>query len=171
MITIDPGIGGTSLVFWKEGKVRRVKTLISSRKKDRKTWKKRVHFLFSIFEKELEKIKNEDKIEKIVMEMPYTAFSGRKTIVANEKQTVVKLALLSGGLWSICLKYTENFQWIKVQEWKGQLNKEITKKRVIEKLNGKELIHEEMVNHPLILPLTEHDYDALGIGLYLLGLF
>ena len=174
IVTIDPGIGGTALICWRNEKISDVFTITSPKDKINNTWEKRVEHLFIGFENYLKRLnKYLGKIDKIIMEKPYTAFSGRKSVVANEKQTIVKLSLLTGGLWSISKKFTKNFEFLEVQKWKGQLDKEKTKNRVSKTLFNKkrDMSHKDLVMNLLYFPLNDHEYDAIGMGLFKMGLF
>lgn len=154
MITIDAGIGGTGVAVWEGGRFYEVNCISITTKK---SWQDRCDLLCI----EVEKLIDRHKIifDLIAIEKPFVAMSG-KCLASAQSGDVIKLTLLAGRLWQLCWHYCNQFQWVTVQEWKGQLPKKITEKRVIKRLP-------QLSEYQL----TDHEFDALGIGLYLLERF
>lgn len=93
----------------------------------------------------------------------YPAFFGSEGgQVAARSGSLVKLAVVVGTLYGVCLDWGIAFRPVGVNEWKGNLSKEIVKAR-IEKILGSSALAD--------LRPKEHAWDAIGIGLYCRGKF
>jgi hypothetical protein len=69
-------------------------------------------------------------------------------------------------LVSLCNQYKTEFHDVKVSSWKGQLPKELVIDRI------KDFYRKQDAGLKLLsMSLDGNDWDALGIGLYLQGLF
>jgi len=154
MLTIDAGIGGTGIAVWLYGKYYEIDCVSITAKG---SWEHRCDLLLI----EVEKILAYHAItfDLIAIEKPFVAMSG-KCLASAQSGDVIKLALLAGRLWQLCWHWCDHFRWVTVQEWKGQLPKKITEHRVNKRLP-------QLSQYQL----TDHEYDALGIGLYLLEEF
>jgi len=75
-----------------------------------------------------------------------------KSRTAAARQDTIKLAYLVGAYYAICSRNKVNALILTAREWKGQLSKEATAKRV-------ERIFKQKIFH------SEHVIDAIAIGL------
>jgi len=73
-----------------------------------------------------------------------------------------KLSYMCGVLGGLCWYMKTEFIPIPVSRWKGQLPKEIVKKRIIKRL-GRTTCRQ--------LNIRTHGWDAVGVGLYAKGFF
>jgi len=154
MMTIDVGIGGTGVAIWEGDRFYNVNCISITEKK---SWETRCDLLLIQLEKILKR--HAITFSLIAVEKPYIAFSG-KSLASASSGDVIKLALLAGRVWQLCWFWCEEFQWVSVQEWKAQLPKKITEHRVLKRLP-------QLSKYKL----TDHEFDALGIGLHLMGRF
>lgn len=95
-------------------------------------------------------------IDAVVIERP-ESWGAYKSMASSRSGSLQMLTLLVGALtqWALTQAIAENVKLIKVSQWKGQLPKHITKKRMEQKYSKKFK--------------TDHEADAVGIGDYYLG--
>jgi Holliday junction resolvasome RuvABC endonuclease subunit len=152
ILSIDPGVdtgyalwtrNGRSWAFIKAGEWK------GSRKNH---WEAKLDYCVRSF---IDTIRNEE-IAFVVIEQPFQAFNA-----ANESQSIVKLCILAGAYLGAlaAINTVCAYKLVQVQEWKGQLPKEICHRRIRK-----------------LLPRLDKKYshntmDAIGIGLHLLGEF
>jgi hypothetical protein len=142
LFTIDPGIAGTGWAYFIHGKLRYHGVLTPPTKL---TWQEKSNWI-------VRQLKNlAPKNGVVCVEQP-ALFGGAKGSVTASSGSLVKLTLLVGRIMQEL-----NAEGIEVREWKGQLPKAVVEKRI-----------------RVILPnctAKSHDWDAIGIGLYKLGVF
>lgn len=144
MLTIDPGISGTGWALWSGWVL--IKTGIIT-PPDALSWESKMTFVMGALKNIIE---HYDFIE-VHVELP-KQFGGVRGMATSGKGSLTKLTLLVGAIMF-------NFQAkpVPVNDWKGQLPKEVVEKRVKD-----------------ILPKCKaksHAIDAVGIGLYIQGRF
>lgn len=100
-------------------------------------------------------------VVRVYCELP-AFFEGATGHAAAAKGDVVKLAYLVGVYAGICHARGVVFSPVPVIEWKGQLSKEIVARRIVKKIGRTAQDGQEF--HADI-------WDAVGIGLYVKGLF
>lgn len=144
-LTVDPGIIGTGYAVWA-----RDWSLISwgqiQPRKDR-TLEQRSSLILSTLKMLIMKY----TAMELYIEYP-AVFSGKLGIAIAKRGDIVKLAFVTGIICGISWK---RFNLVPVNKWKGQLPKEVVKKR----------INKIFPNYVL----KDHEYDAVGLGLYLRG--
>jgi len=100
---------------------------------------------------------------KIYIEFP-AKFSGVKGDMVAGKGDLVKLTYFVGiliGRFTATKKWCKSWELIEVVKWKGQMPKEAVIKR-IKRIYSKKVLKKEITNHA---------WDAVGLGLYLKGDF
>ncbi len=153
-ISVDPGLE-TGLAFWKGDQLIRFESLRS-----------RPHFDWNV--------RCNSTIGQIVVAVarryPYTEFyieepaymPGAAHGAVAAGGALVKLSILSGRIFeSLQCARTPLAEgtWVPVRKWKGTLPKSIC----VDRIRRKMPMHFE--------PTTSHAWDAIGIGLYVLGEF
>lgn len=98
----------------------------------------------------------------VVCEFPqiYNARTSRA-----DPNDMLKIAALAGG----AMAYRSDSVAVTPAEWKGQETKEITERRVRERLSNKELLIVEQYLETLAKRLHNNVWDAVGIGLWACG--
>lgn len=96
----------------------------------------------------------------MVYEMPMFI---AKAAAANARQDIIKLTLLAGSIDGHCRVKMMSTSPIPINSWKGQMEKTMMNDRVRRRYAShfKEELPEKM---------TTHSLDAIGIGMYILGL-
>ncbi len=119
-------------------------------------WQERCRLMADRFDSQLYSF---TAIERAVIEKPFIALEG-KCLQAAKKQDVIKLTLVTGRIWQAIHSHFGNVaEFVDVMTWKGQMSKALTERRVKKRLPG--------------LPegISDHQVDAVGIGLWALGKF
>ncbi len=103
-------------------------------------------------------------IDHVYIEQPLFIGGAVGRAVAS-KGDLVKLTLVAGAIWGVinCARPNAQVHWVPVEEWKGQLKKDTVIKR-LKRVCGWEGIGYDNVK-------TDHEWDAIGIGLHAQGLF
>ena len=147
VMCVDPGNNGTGIAIWNEFKKENLPVHVKSY--SRKTFDDYMVLLAEL-------IKEYD-VEKVYIEQAaYHGTGSVKGQAAAAKGDLIKLAELIGGFRAICYLSESYVELVPVIKWKGQLPKEVVKKRILKVWEG--------------CTATNHDWDAVGIGFYLLGL-
>jgi Holliday junction resolvasome RuvABC endonuclease subunit len=97
-------------------------------------------------------------VKEVACEMPAFHQSAGGMVVARSG-SLIKLSLLVGCLMGQVQAYGKKFNGVEVAKWKGQLSKQLVAHRVRHTLRGDERCAQ----------WTDHEYDAVGIGLYVRG--
>lgn len=145
ILTIDPGISGTGwAVFSKQFVTPIAHGIIYPKEKE---ISKKFNYIVSYLQLIVKKM----GVRQVYIEFPsyFQSAGGRVTAASG---ALVKLSNLVGAIM-----FALEAKPIKVAQWKGQLPKEVVIKRIKK-----------------ILPnckAKSHDWDAIGIGLYVLGRF
>lgn len=153
-LSVDPGIGGTGVAYWKEGQLLKATTL-RPKYVPNSSWEKNVTNISSQFAQ----LVASSEAELAIFEAP-VFFSGAGRVVA-ESGDLCKLAMLCGMYIYIVGDLQISYQLITPAHWKGQLPKKVAATR-IEKEMGRDFPTERLSNHAV---------DAIGIGLWHLGRF
>lgn len=146
IVTVDPGLGGTGYAVWNEKwKLLDHGVVVS---KEKENWgHKAVEIAF-----QLSGLLPEDFT--LYIELPELHQSPGGMVTARSG-ALVKLAWFTGFLSSYLMPLKFNF--VTPTSWKGQLPKTVVKERIKKILPN--------------LKARSHDWDAVGIGLYLKGDF
>lgn len=147
IMTIDPGIAGTGWAIFDNDTLEYSGVLTPPKALD---WQHKMNWLI-ISLKLIATKKLPGKKIKIYVEMP-AMFGSAKGQVTASSGALVKLTLLVG---QIMREFSAEV--LPVNEWKGQLSKQIVEKRVKDFLPG--------------CTAKSHAIDAIGMGLYLTGRF
>lgn len=151
VLTVDPGLGGTGIVYWLNFDLPHPqwgKVLHS--KHTRNHWIYRANSIVDQFKREIEPITG-----LVVIENQSMWDSSEAAFASARKGDIVKLAQLTGMMMKVALDAEMEVHLISPMNWKGQLPKRTVHSR-IRKILGKKY--------------REHEADAIGIGLHLQGL-
>lgn len=153
ILGIDPGLSGTGWAVLDDGG-NLVLSGVLNFTSGKEEWQKRA----IKYGKVVGEICKVAMVDLVGIEYPAFFNSAGGTMVAK-KGDLLKLTFLVGIIYS----YVRRHQGIKVllvpvNEWKGQLPKEIVVMRIIRKLGKKQT-----------KKLKSHDWDATGIALHLSG--
>lgn len=154
VISIDPGITGTGLAIWDyPTKTIKHTEVITVPSRDNKiSWEIRSELVlrqcWSVFESYRPQI--------IYCERPTYFATTEKGLKSAGDKAFEKLVFFTGSLWGLAI--TQNIMWnfIEIQDWKGQMSKEIVIARLDKKFPNN--------------TFKTHVYDAVGIGLFALKL-
>lgn len=151
-ITIDPGLQGTGFAIWSSSKHKlALHGSISPRNKKAPVELRALE----LSERLVQLSKEYDLIETVYFELP-ASWGG----VSDKSQAVVKLTLAAGILvGTMCRVYGCGAKAVPVADWKGQLPGDICCQRVATKMGW------------AVSEYSDHDLDAVGIGLYIQGRF
>jgi len=156
VLTIDPGLGGTGVVAWDmndwHNDLRSMNFQIQRFNMHTKEWTIGSADIVA----DLKRWAHKMNVVKMYVEFPQ-AFQSAVGQSAINRGDIFKLSFLIGCIRG-AFPYAA-FEPVRVVDWKGQLPKEICIKRI------KRLIPPEK------WPKSTHEYDAIGIGLYLKGKF
>jgi len=89
----------------------------------------------------------------VAIELP-KQWSVYKSKMAAKKGILIHLGFLAGAIYEWAHEYGAETRLVTVNEWKGQVSKEITKRKVRERYG--------------VEPDTDHECDAIGIADYIL---
>lgn len=153
-ISVDPGSEGTGVALF--GPLTDTPKVIQNLNSSHKEWNKKCDEICYKFKAFLKFHVPYSLGLKIFCEQPqfFESFIG---LTAAKGQTPIKLTVLFGRLWQISTDIGIDFIPVKINDWKGQMNKQQTATRV------SYLIKQEYK--------TTHETDAVGIGLFIKGLF
>ena len=146
-ITIDPGVRGTGVALWIPQAKEPVKTyLFEPYAKD--AWSVRLGYICDRLEDCLYK----NKPKEAIIEQPVFMRS-REGIGSAASGNLVKLAMIAGALFRVCLDYGCDTNTVFPARWKGRRSKDTVEtaiRKILPNLKAK--------NHNVI--------DAVGIGLW-----
>lgn len=154
MVSVDPGVTGTGVAVWKNHTLYASLTLHSYKEE----WEERAFEIADQFFKEIEPYKP----GIVILEKPSFMAGVGGTMVARSGD-LVKLCMLTGMLIHAARQTNCLVKLVLPTQWKGQLPKDVTKKRVLDILG---------INHQTMnLKHSDHAFDAVGIGLWQQGRF
>ena len=154
LLTVDIGYN-TGFAYWTDSSPENVKTgVIIEAKKDKEMKKIDRLYKMSI---QFRNVIAFYKPKRVVFESVNLWGGSDKSQTSASQGYLFDLSSLLGMYTLIAKNYKCDVHWVSVQEWKGTLSKEATR-YWIEKLTNKKYS-------------SEHINDAIGIGLYLQGIF
>lgn len=162
IITVDPGTAGLGIAVWDRVEWEVVYSLNIKQKRELlQTLTPIKHFTKTFKEKEkyfhwFDELLITYNCSIVYCEKPAYMGSSDKGQMVAESGRLVTLALHVGGLRAIAWTRACSFHLIDVATWKGTLSKAIVQERILR-----------------VWPECQaksHDWDAIGIGMYLLGL-
>lgn len=155
VMTIDPGLNGTGLAIWDSSSFQKcktppypIKTLVI--KKNGSDWRQKVYF----YSLNILRLAETYKTDRVYIEDPQYFDSGKGQMVAR-KQDLKKLVYLVGYMDCMLSGSEIEVNLVSIMKWKGQMPKDVIHRRVLKYLPD--------------LQVRSHDVDAVGIGLYILG--
>jgi len=149
-LAIDPGSEGTGLALWLLGKGPYTTKILDYAGH---TWEEKCDYICMQLRYE---IKQREWLRCIYCEQPQymSTFKGHTSATSG---SLYKLCTLFGRFWEISISLNKKFFPVEIPKWKGQLDKQKVKIRVDNILPGNDY--------------KSHAIDAVGIGLYVKGLF
>ena len=159
LIAIDPSVNSTGIAVWRwlDGRGTRVPVETHLWKPKARLWTERLGMLARLFN-ELITSYSVHKITTIC-ELPQV-FDSAKGHAAAAKGDTVKLSSAVGAFLGIAALHGQVIVTVPVIRWKGQLPKDVVKRRII-RILGKEFCNDYRAD----------EWDAIGIGLWHMGLF
>lgn len=154
LMAIDPGLQGTGYAIWNTNK----KTapyrvgVLNGGKGD---WQTRVDRIALA----IRKLCREENVDRIICEM-MEHYNTASSQMAWSKGDLQRTMFLIGTLHGVTRKQVPYFRLVTPREWKGQLPKSVTIQRVEKALTAKQCRN---------LGIKTHAWDAVGIGLWHLG--
>lgn len=148
-LSVDPGIRGTGYALW-DGKLLKRTGIFASRSED---WLEAGGQVAS----QLHQFACKERVEAVYCEFPAYFQSAGAQVVARSG-SLVKLAWFVGFLSALFITGFKTFRFVEVNEWKGQLPKDVVELR-IRKIMGEKVTKK----------FKTHIWDAVGIGLYVHG--
>lgn len=160
-MSIDPGFTGTGYAIWKRETFDKLEPPIASGsivvRTDKLWWIDASHAadtLISLCQRYC--------VYNVYAELPKFMETAGAGLSAARDGDLVKLTTLFGIIAGrLCDNRVRIFTPVPVQEWKGNMPKDICNQRILGRFNG------------TWKPVTKttHEVDAVGIGLYVKGLF
>ncbi len=163
MISIDPGVE-VGWALWDKKRWNKlvspvrvgiIKPRISSGLEKFANWQVRVESTMRQFTAILE---GTNQIEEAIIEYPQFFGSDATGQASARKGDLVKLAIACGMIGGTAYDRGIKIAWAAVKDWKGQLPKRIVENRIRELLG-------------LGVTYKDHEWDAVGIGLWSKGFF
>lgn len=154
-VTVDPGTIGIGVALFNTDIPNSIGPSFVDSIEDRsKDWEERLEVNLRFY-KHFLKLKHETKpLKAIFIERP-KYFESYKGQTAATSDALFKLIFAYGRIWQISTQFTSRVYAIPVNDWKGQLTKEHIISRIYQKIGRK---------------FKSHDADAVGMGLWLLGI-
>ena len=155
MLSIDPGLGGTGWAYWESRKHPTSVGIVRDTARDDLLTER----CYELCGKLWKAIPQHD-IPTVIIEMPQHMTN--RAGIAAQAGSVYKLAFLVGTISLYWRMGTSRATVHAIQpgEWKGQLPKDVVKRRIEQRL-GRATCRR--------LNIRSHAYDAVGIGLWALG--
>ena len=147
IITIDPGISGTGVALWDYNLFRRKHELCIplSHRSMAKYILSQIHSII---------VRN--SVVQGYMENQHYMDSGQGDVCARSG-ALVKLSQFAGQIIGVFNEHHLPIELVDVQKWKGTISKDLVKHRILKRIPD--------------CKATNHDWDAIGIGLYKMGRF
>jgi hypothetical protein len=157
-ITIDPGLGGTGWATWNRFERKRLTApndsgSIPAPSADLSMWR-RIDCILT----QIQMVCHRELVFEVIVECPQF-FEGGRGLAAARDGDLVSLSILAGAILAVATRKSESGHLVTVNEWKGNMSKELTRERVSSKLPDYRL----RTN-------TTHESDAVGLGLYVKGI-
>lgn len=172
-LSIDPGLSGTGLAVWDDqgteadwctlAPPKRVYSNINTyavHAPGEDGWPIRMANIVGQINHIYEHLEVRGRVHKVYIEWPH--FRGDEVgYTATSKGDIYKLSALIGGIMTITIhKFGGTVKLVPVTEWKGQLPKDIVTNRI------KNVLGNNVCEN---LRISQHGWDAVGIGLYTKG--
>lgn len=149
MLSVDPGIRGTGLaLFEQNNKYPKVVTCLTPEHKE--PWEKRFHWVCTMFEDFLIR----HRPGECYLEQPTFFAQSKEGLHAARSGDLVKLSMLAGALYWLAVANSIEVYTVLPSTWKWRNNKSKTHDKIRSLLPA------------LTKRYNEHEYDAIGIGLF-----
>lgn len=159
VLTIDPGLSGTGLAFWNEAEWNELvypRKALNIYARENSTWDVRANTLAAKFHSELELMHHGNhKTVRAAIEYPSVFSDTARSQASAKKGDMGKLFVIVGMYMEILRQWSIPVQLVPVNDWIGQLPKEVNQRRILERLPR--------------LGVVAHALDATGLGLHLKG--
>jgi hypothetical protein len=155
LMTIDPGLQGTGIAIWKDRRLVYT-TVLTSRGAESSDWIDRVNRIAV----QVQELAIEYHVREMVSEWMEMHQSARAQMMWKSGDFQRTLFLI-GTIYGLCEHFVVEFTTIPPSKWKGQLPKSVTINRV-KKILGPSI--------GARLGIETHAWDAVGIGLWHLGI-
>ena len=159
-VCIDPGIQGSGLAVFNGKDLMPAKTAVFKAKSVKETWINRASEIVDQLE---DFLLDNLSIKKAYIELPTFFTSAKGASCATGKNgddsDLVKLSVLIGRFYELFLGLKIEVEFIRVNDWKCQLPKEVVIQRISRRLKCS------------IDTFPNHAADAVGMGLWVLGVF
>lgn len=159
VLSVDPGLQGTGAAFFKKGFLWDATTLEVPSRYRMWDWPVRADYLVNLL-LDWSGVRNTILPDLVTVVVEYPGFQGgaarQMGWQTGDLQKLTYLVGLMSGRFYRC-----DFWPVPVPMWKGQLPKSVTEERI-----KKRLTKEEALN-----PISNHAWDAVGIGLWAMGRF
>lgn len=154
LMAIDPGLQGTGFAIWNDGTTpREVGVLRGPAGPD---WMKRVDAIAV----QVSDLVHRYKVKRIICEQ-MESYNTASSSMAWGKGDLQRTVFLIGTIHGMTRIRVKRFELVTPRVWKGQTGKQVTIHRVHKRL-GRETCRQ--------LGMKTHAYDAVGIGLWSMGL-
>lgn len=154
MLSIDPGVGGTGFAVWQRGKLTEAGTIHFDGNLIH--WEDKARDILLKFSSLL----RFHDVDDLVIEYP-SFMGGTGGHMVASSGDLVKLAVLTGMITGSAILQGVAVEPVPVGNWKGQLPKAVCVNRIKKILPAWALLGK----------LSDHAWDAIGIGLWKLGKF
>ena len=153
LVAIDPGSGGTGYAWGNTALPYPSEVGVVS--SSEKSWEKKAQEIVSETMSHIS-----DACDVLAVEYPFIAGIGRAGASAR-RGDVIKLALLAGG---IGFGFKGRTLWVPVQDWKGQMSKDLSTSRTRKRLRTLGAPGLDKLEN-----LADHAWDAVGIWMFVQG--
>lgn len=148
-LAIDPGLSGTGLARFTHGRLEQVYA-VNHTVGD---WTERLfEYTKSVF-----KVAEKYRVGACIIEYP-SLFQTSGGMTVARSGNLLKLTMLCGALFSVLELY--NPELLPVNTWKGNLKKDVVRRRI-----------KRLIPTPGDFTLNSHTWDAVGMGMHVLGKF
>lgn len=156
LMAIDPGLKGTGVAIWNpKSPVPLLAQVITSRGAESNDWIDRVNRVAV----QVQELAMEHSVRMIVCEMMEMHQSARAQMMWKAGDFQRTLVLI-GAIYGMTESFVVDFKLFPPSQWKGQLPKSVTIRRVQRAIG---------VKAALKLEIETHAWDAVGLGLWHMG--
>lgn len=166
-MTVDPGLGGTGWAAWTptiQQNRMPIKSGSISALSLQEEWQDRARCIAQ----ELQRMVEMYQVRKIFLELP-RYMEGGVGITAARRGDLIKLAITTGIIIGYCCRSRSPYAvdqcaiaFIEIPDWKGNLEKKMCNDRCRKIMDQYDFISATD---------TSHEWDAIGMGLYIQGRF
>lgn len=162
LISFDPGLRDAGVGVWENGKLSKAFLIQNPVKKERggKAWMGMAKELFI----KTQHLNGIDTYREFISEIPQVYLQDKWK---GDPADLIELAGVVGAAITVQMFWWDDVRTVLPKEWKGQISKEVCKKRIMTILSEEEKAniqwHSSSLDHNIV--------DAIGIGLYGLGRF